>query len=75
MADGALRQDVIDALRGGGCAVDAMSDGHVRISKESVIQVHKFHDVVSRTKCAALGRVFGVPMPAFFPPLKPPPQP
>jgi hypothetical protein len=68
MADGALRSDVLAALKQHGCAIYELADGRCRVGLRDYIEVLVLSPVVSRSVCAHLNRRFGVPLPQFFPP-------
>ncbi len=70
MADAALREDVLRALRQYGVTVEALDEASTfRLSKGLIVEAQRFQETVSRKSVNRLSRVFEVPMAAFFPPL------
>jgi hypothetical protein len=71
VADGALKADVLRALRGGNVTVEDHSDpNYYRLTYAETVLVVRLTDVVSRTQVHRLGRAFGIQTGKFFPPLR-----
>ena len=69
-ADGALRTDVLRALRDADVDVSELPEGRYRLVKGAVLQVVRLRETISRGKADELGRLFGVSIGRFFPSLK-----
>lgn len=68
MSDGAIRKDVIEALRNQpGIRVEVVPDGTVEVAKVGVLRRWIFQPVVSRGTLGELERLYDVPMAAFYP--------
>ncbi len=71
-ADGALRDDVLAALREHGCTVSLLSGSGVpahtyRVGFKSQILAQTMPDVISRKVLSNFVRRFGISIAAFFP--------
>jgi hypothetical protein len=69
MSDGAIRKDVIAALKAQpGVVATELADGSVEVSgTNGNLRRHVFGQTVSRTMLGKLERWYGVPMAAFYP--------
>lgn len=70
-ADGALREDVIEALESTpGVSVTRLPSGAIEVAKAGQpLRTYPFKATVSRGLLTEFERYYGIPMAAFYPPI------